>query len=402
MATRPARNRSQLPSCYYEGYLEKRSFKDKTSRKLWTSLCGDTLFFYNEKRDTTYVEKLELSGLLSVTDDGTQDRNLDAARLNLKMKDEMIKFTAPTAEARELWKGYIRSVTELSVPSSLNLLPGQIHMLQEAVEREKERKKKTSPPPVSSSPYITLQADMPACYHTVSRIEAEMLLEREVKRGNLLLRPGSNGNFALTTMQNHDGSIFKHYRVNRKHTGGFEIDVENPVLCATLYDVINYFVERTDRYLIPLIMEEAYEKKISYIQSDEENGEKSVQQASTNLIPPNLPARPGTLIQTDWTQFVQPASSPIMPPIPAPRKISLLPSPPSSASSIKNEPKMGNLVDPLAQSESTCRLFTFFRWLFVWVHLQVQAIFSCEVPFYFLSLIFLFRLMCFVSFYSYI
>ncbi|XP_029355560.1 signal-transducing adaptor protein 2-like isoform X2 [Echeneis naucrates] len=382
MATRPARNRSQLPSCYYEGYLEKRSFKDKTSRKLWTSLCGDTLFFYNEKRDTTYVEKLELSGLLSVTDDGTQDRNLDAARLNLKMKDEMIKFTAPTAEARELWKGYIRSVTELSVPSSLNLLPGQIHMLQEAVEREKERKKKTSPPPVSSSPYITLQADMPACYHTVSRIEAEMLLEREVKRGNLLLRPGSNGNFALTTMQNHDGSIFKHYRVNRKHTGGFEIDVENPVLCATLYDVINYFVERTDRYLIPLIMEEAYEKKISYIQSDEENGEKSVQQASTNLIPPNLPARPVLpripapepapepveeedsclyeIIEKEkeMDSSASPPSDkkaqkkPIMPPIPAPRKISLLPSPPSSASSIKNEPKMGNLVDPLAQTIS--------------------------------------------------
>lgn len=51
---------------------------------------------------------------------------------------------------------------QLSVPSSLNLLPGQIHMLKAAVEKEKERIKKGPPPAVTSSPYISLQADMPA------------------------------------------------------------------------------------------------------------------------------------------------------------------------------------------------------------------------------------------------
>lgn len=53
---------------------------------------------------------------------------------------------------------------QLSVPAFLNLLPGQIHMLREAVEQEKERIK-TAPPPApntSFSPYISLQADMPA------------------------------------------------------------------------------------------------------------------------------------------------------------------------------------------------------------------------------------------------
>lgn len=91
-----------------------------------------------------YIEKLDLSGLISVTDDSSQDRNLDAARLNLQMKDGNIKFTvrgicgkyennplffpstssfsqffsllllqAPNAEARELWKGYIHSVMEV-------------------------------------------------------------------------------------------------------------------------------------------------------------------------------------------------------------------------------------------------------------------------------------------------
>lgn len=53
---------------------------------------------------------------------------------------------------------------QLSVPASLNLLPGQIHMLREAVEQEKERIKTTPPTAANTSfsPYISLQADMPA------------------------------------------------------------------------------------------------------------------------------------------------------------------------------------------------------------------------------------------------
>lgn len=90
-----------------------------------------------------YVEKLDLSGFISITDDSSQDRNLDSARLNLHMKDENIKLTvrecvkikmkfcqsnfsfltvflssllslqAPNAEARELWKGFIYSVAQV-------------------------------------------------------------------------------------------------------------------------------------------------------------------------------------------------------------------------------------------------------------------------------------------------
>ncbi|TMS20496.1 Signal-transducing adaptor protein 2 [Larimichthys crocea] len=268
MAKRATRPRNQLPTCYYEGYLEKRSFKDK------------------------YIEKLDLSEFVSITDDSSQDRNLEAARLSLQMKEENIKLTVPNAEARELWKGYIQSVAERSVPTSLNLLPGQIHMLKEAVEKEKERIKTGPPSGVANfSIYVSLKADMPTCYHQVSRMEAEMLLEREAKRGNLLLRPGGGENsFAVSTRQDLDGPVFKHYRVTRKPEGGFAIDVDNPVPCATLHDVVNYLVERTDGFLIPLIMEEYYEKNISYIRSDDENGEKSVQQ--TNPIPPSVLTKP--------------------------------------------------------------------------------------------------------------
>uniref|UniRef100_H3D6M4 PH domain-containing protein n=1 Tax=Tetraodon nigroviridis TaxID=99883 RepID=H3D6M4_TETNG len=249
MATRAARQRNQMPPCYYEGFLEKRSFRDKTSRKLWTCLCGNTLFFFNDKKDTDYIETLDLSRLISVTDDSSPDRNLDAARLNLQMKDGNIKITVPSAEARELWKGFIHSVTELSLPSSLNLLPGQIHMLKEAIEQEK----------------VQPQADMPACYYNVSRLEAMLLLERESEKGNLLLRPGRNGSsFAVTTRQDLDGSsIFKHYLVTRMHDGRFSIEVENPVPCATLHDVVTFLVDKTEGALAPLVLEEAYEKSIT-------------------------------------------------------------------------------------------------------------------------------------------
>lgn len=54
---------------------------------------------------------------------------------------------------------------QLSVPSSLNLLPGQIHMMRETVETERERRKTLSPTPAaasSSNLYLSLVGDMPA------------------------------------------------------------------------------------------------------------------------------------------------------------------------------------------------------------------------------------------------
>ncbi|CAJ1060196.1 signal-transducing adaptor protein 1-like isoform X2 [Xyrichtys novacula] len=284
----------------------------QTSRKLWACLCGKTLFFFNDKRDSDYVEKLDLSGFLSIADDGSQDRNLDAARINLQMKDGITKFTAPSAEARELWKGYIHSVAELSVPSSLNLLPGQILALKMAVEEEKERTQSAPLPPIPNpNPYIRLKADMPACYHNVTRMEAELLLEREAKRGNLLLRPREGNSFAVTTRQDHDGSVFKHYIVSRKYEGGFVIEVDDPVFCATLHDVINHMVTRTEGVLIPLTMEKIYDRRISFVWSDRENGEKSIQEVPVNPVPPAVPPKPVPRI---------PSPEPAPTPAPAPEQ----------------------------------------------------------------------------------
>ncbi|KAG9270137.1 signal-transducing adaptor protein 1 [Astyanax mexicanus] len=324
MATprRPVRPKSLLPTCYHEGFLEKRSFKDKVARRLWASLCGNSLFFFNNSKENDYVEKQDLSDFISMTDDPSHDRNLDAARFNLRLKNQDIQLTAPSLEARELWKGFISSVVELTVPSSLNLLPGQLHMLREVVEKERLRRKPLpstpapapaptpalTPTPVPAptqapapatvtvatpmSPtalYIDVLSEMPVCYQPVPRAEAELILERNQEKGNLLLRPGRDGSsFAVSTRQDLNGSVFRHYRVSRRQEGGFAIDIENPIPCETLHDVITCLVDMTGGLLKPLVLEGAYEDNIVFVDSNKESGEKSFISAS----PPPLTGAP--------------------------------------------------------------------------------------------------------------
>lgn len=49
-----------------------------------------------------YVEKLDLSGFVSLIDDCSRDRNLEAARMNLRMKDGEIKLTVSSNEVKYL------------------------------------------------------------------------------------------------------------------------------------------------------------------------------------------------------------------------------------------------------------------------------------------------------------
>ncbi|XP_060761319.1 signal-transducing adaptor protein 2a isoform X2 [Neoarius graeffei] len=292
---RTGASRAQLPACYYEGYLEKRGPKEKVSRRLWTCLCGNTLYFFNNAKDTHYVEKLDLSGFVSLIDDCSRDRNLEAARMNLRLKDGEIKLTAPNLEARELWKGFLYSVVDLAVPTTLTLLPGQLHMLKEVVEKERQRRRARSLSRAPASPLsLPLVGEIPACFRPVSRTEAEVLLERHPDCGNMLLRPGRDGtSLAVTTRQDLNGSVFRHYRVTQKPQGGYIIDVENPIPCPTLHDVINALVDKTAGTLQPFLLEEPYEENITYISSNDENGERTLHCAPTSTFPrgPSLPPK---------------------------------------------------------------------------------------------------------------
>lgn len=125
---------------------------------------------------------------------------------------------APCAESRELWKGFILSVgqvcalfhllylteflkklilwiliwhiseakfrfvvygklfppLQLSVPLFLNLLPGQIHVMGDAVQKEKERLANIRPPAdTDCTPPNSTQSDMPSW---VSDCQIKLLL----------------------------------------------------------------------------------------------------------------------------------------------------------------------------------------------------------------------------------
>lgn len=55
-------------------------------------------------------------------------------------------------------------VTQLDVPTSLNLLPGQIHMLRGAVEKEKERLEDMLEKNASARRFITVATTEPDDY----------------------------------------------------------------------------------------------------------------------------------------------------------------------------------------------------------------------------------------------
>ncbi|XP_013884042.1 signal-transducing adaptor protein 1 isoform X2 [Austrofundulus limnaeus] len=279
MAMRKGRKKSQLPECYYEGYLEKMSFRDQTSQKLWTCLCGNTLFFFSDKRDSDYLDKVDLTALISVEDDDNPDNETYSTRFTVQLRSGSLKFIASSTEARELWKGFILSVGQLSVPSSLNLLPGQIHMMGDAVHKEQERQADISPSAATDcTPPNTIQSDMPSCFFEVPRLEAELLLEREASKGNLLMRPGRSLNsYAITIRMESTGAIFKHYRVLCDENEGFYIALAEPVFGKTLQDLVDHFVKINKDSFKPLVIEAHYDDKICFISSDKESGERTLQ-----------------------------------------------------------------------------------------------------------------------------
>ncbi|XP_010965026.2 signal-transducing adaptor protein 2 isoform X3 [Camelus ferus] len=227
--------KSIQPSHYYESFLEKKGPRDRDYKKFWAGLQGLTLYFYNSNRDSQ-VESVE---------------------------------------SREMWKGFIVTVVELRVPFNLTLLPGHLYMMTEALAKEEARR----------------ALEMPSCFLKVSRLEAQLLLERYPECGNLLLRPSGDGSggVSVTTRQALNGTpVVRHYKVKCEGPK-YVIDVEQPFSCASLDAVVNYFVSHTKQALVPFLLDEDYEKVIGYVEADKENGE-SVWVAPSAICPgPALP-----------------------------------------------------------------------------------------------------------------
>lgn len=268
------------PAHYYESFLEKKGPCDQDYRKFWAGLQGLTICFYNSNREFQPLEKLDLRLFSKLTDEAPGGRAQDTgSHFSLVLRDQEIKFKAESLESREMWKGFILTVVELHVPSNLTLLPGHLYMMAEVQATEEARR----------------ALEVPWCFLRVSRLEAQLLLERYPDCGNLLLRPSGDGKngVSVTTRQMLNGSpVVRHYKVKIQGSK-YVIDVEDPFPCSSLDAVVNYFVTHTKRALVPFLLDEDYEKVLGFVDADQENGESvwatPSAQDSGPVSPANVP-----------------------------------------------------------------------------------------------------------------
>ncbi|XP_075399689.1 signal-transducing adaptor protein 1 [Tenrec ecaudatus] len=244
---------------YFEGFLLVKRPEYQEFKYYWTELRGTTLFFYSDKKSTIYIDKLEIIDLTCLTDQNSTEHN--CARFTLVLPKEEVQLKTENTESGEEWRGFILTVTELSVPQHVSLLPGQVIRLHDVLEREKKRRLETEPLPGASAEKereareecVDTMNPMPVCFYIVSRKEATEMLEKNPSLGNMILRPGSdNGNYSITIRQDIDLPRIKHYKVIRKGKN-YTIELEKPVTLPNLCSVIDYFVKETQGNLRPFI-----------------------------------------------------------------------------------------------------------------------------------------------------
>ncbi|XP_075717700.1 signal-transducing adaptor protein 1 [Rhinoderma darwinii] len=269
--------RSKITSLpfYYEGFLWIKQGRSKEV-KYWTELRGTKLFLYSDKKQEKFTDSIDLQYLISVTDKYPNQKQW--AEVILKLPNEEVYIKTETAEDAEEWKGFILTVSQLSVPTSLTLLPGQIIQLKEVLEKESSRRASESsqeaiPSPCTRSPGFPCTYEdvgnvnaMPLCFYTVSRQQAAEMLLKDENCGNLILRPGADcKNYAVTIrepMENSSTPPVKHYRI-LKTDSGFIIELDRPVTLKSLDEVVNHFVNETRGKLRPFVSD-IYDTQIDY------------------------------------------------------------------------------------------------------------------------------------------
>ncbi|KFP11446.1 Signal-transducing adaptor protein 1, partial [Egretta garzetta] len=241
---------------YFQGFLSVRHSRHQEFREYWTELRGTMLFFYDDKKAPTYSQKLDISTLTSATNVYPDENG--SAQFILMLPSGELELKANNCECGKEWKGFILTVTKLSVPQDASLLPGQLTRMHEVLEKEKKRRITLTDCSRASlnrkSPPSSTLTAMPVCFYAVSRQEATEMLEKNPSCGNLILRPGSDSkNYAVSIRQELDAPCLKHYKVTSKGTS-YIIELERQVRVPSLQDVVNYFVSQTQGNLKPFVI----------------------------------------------------------------------------------------------------------------------------------------------------
>ncbi|KAI9538839.1 hypothetical protein NQZ68_008915 [Dissostichus eleginoides] len=284
---------------YYSGHLRKKLTKEKDFKKYYGELRGATLFLYKDDTQDTYTEKLDLGQLKSMQLHSPYQKKTPTI-FTLTLKTEEVQLQMDNSDTGEEWRGYILTVVKKEIPSKLQLLPGQMLQLQEALDQERRRNPTTqrpelpprplflrtpSPfqsPPASASPSASTSVstsaspsstppkdktdnstEIPACFFNVSRKEAEHMLKVNPECGSIILRPSTlANNYALTLrQQTSSGPILKNFRVTSTNVG-FVIELDTAVTVSSLNEVLKYFLEKTEYRLHPFVASQPYDTRI--------------------------------------------------------------------------------------------------------------------------------------------
>ncbi|XP_058505537.1 signal-transducing adaptor protein 1-like isoform X2 [Solea solea] len=273
---------------YYSGPLLKKTNDKKNFEPYFGELRGSQLFLYKHDAQETYTEKLDLEQVKS------KDLNkpcVTSAIFTFTLQKEVVLLKVDNLSTGEEWRCYLLTMAKKVIPSNMLLLPGQLFKLREALDQELRRRNlprlcaptmpaPSFPPPASlssasasassssSSPQRAAakpnpsNSDMPACFFNVTRQEAEAMLEHHPQNGNIILRPSSEGNHAVTVRLLLDsGPVLRNFKVTRSHLG-LIIHLDIPVRVHSFTDVLNHFLENTVHHLCPYSESQLYDTTI--------------------------------------------------------------------------------------------------------------------------------------------
>ncbi|KAI1887662.1 hypothetical protein AGOR_G00192620 [Albula goreensis] len=252
---------------HHSGHLKKKFTGEKEFRECFAELRGSTVFLYKDDKHEMYTERLELVNLKAIQVDSSSSRTNPTIYI-LSFRDEEVQLKFNDPDKAEEWRGFIMTVATLEIPSKLQLLPGQIMKLEQALKEERVRTDRVPTPILVPVPHISMpptdsEIDFPQCYYPVSRQEAEQMLEGSPAFGSVILRPAaSRNNYAITMRQiMPSGPEMKHYKV-RSSDSGFIIELDVPVSVPSLQAVVDHFLNETHYSVRPYIHSHAYDTHI--------------------------------------------------------------------------------------------------------------------------------------------
>nr|XP_040029630.1 signal-transducing adaptor protein 1-like isoform X1 [Gasterosteus aculeatus aculeatus] len=285
---------TELP-LYYSGHLLKKLTKEKDFKKYYGELRGATLFLYKDDTQDTpydtcigekaapvtpskYTEKLNLEQLKSMELDSPYESKTPTI-FTLTLHTQEVQLKMENCDTGEEWRGYILTVVKKEIPSNMQLLPGQMLLLQCALDQERRRNPPKACPPLPPRPLFLRQPplsttagkdeldncapELPTCFFSVTRLEAEKMLEENPECGSIILRPSTlANNYALTLRQlMPSGPVMKNFRLTSTNSG-FVIELDTPVRVSSLNEVLKYFMEMTEYRLHPFLECQPYDTRI--------------------------------------------------------------------------------------------------------------------------------------------